>query len=271
MDGAVTAYDVHTLQPVATIADTKGCTCFAIHEKSSILVVPLKRKLALYVWQGSGFVPRREIALTDFPKNITCAANMLIIGQKRHYEAIDLTSFAMSRLIDVEKDYKMVTLELPQSPLRNASLILSIGLQGILMDMATIAAGNAATGSAGSPNPAAATNRSNSDRLEWAGPPVSMHRLSPYLLTLLQDSVEVHSESSLIPLQRIKFPAGSASAVLSLATCILGNPNQGIEHSFVCNGDQLFYLKMVPLPIQVSLLLDYYPPFLVAHVCVTRR
>ena len=281
VDGAITAYDLHTAQMITTIAETKGCLGFAVHEKSSILVVAIKRKLALYVWQGAGFVPRREISLADFPKTIACAANMIVVGYKRHYESVDLTSFATARLLDVDKEHRMVCLEvihllspnlfalfdtdpclellscqLPQSPLRNTSLILSIGLQGVLIDIS----GGQASGASGSGGVVPSATQTSlvtktgglGDRLEWASAPVVMHRLTPYILTLLSDSVEVHNEASLMSLQRIRFTAGSASATLSSTTCLIGGPSSGVENGFVCSGDQLWMLRMYPLTDQVS-------------------
>jgi hypothetical protein len=193
MDGAVTAYDIHTLQQVASIQDTKGCVGFAIHEKSSVLIVAIKRKLALYVWQGSGFVPRKEIAVAEFPKFVFCAANMVVVGYKRHYESTDLTSFATSRLLDVDKEHRMVCLELPQSPLRNNSIILSVAQQGVVVDISALSSTSSVSMTSSSSSSSASSSRSsgNVDRLEWSGAPVSLHRLTPYLLTLLPDSVEV--------------------------------------------------------------------------------
>ena len=79
-----------------------------------------------------------------------------------------------------------------------------------------------------------------------------MHRLTPFLVSLLADSVEVHNEANLTSLQRIRFPAGSASSSLSLSTCVIGGAVDGLEHAFVCTGDQLIMLRMIPLTQQVA-------------------
>lgn len=155
---------------------------------------------------------------------------------------------------------RCVCVQLPPSPLRGHSLILSIGQQGVVVDISSSAAAGTTTSSTGavvlsSSGPISSSSGSRSsggvgDRMEWAGQPVAMHRLTPFLLTLLTDSVEVHNEASLMALQRIKFPAGSASASLSMATCLIGGAS-GMDQAFVSTGDQLIMLRMVPLNQQV--------------------
>ena len=63
-------------------------------------------------------------------------------------------------------------------------MLLSVGVQGVVLDVS----GGAASGTTG----LSASTLEN--RMEWAGPPVSVHRLTPFLLTLLSDAVEVHDE-----------------------------------------------------------------------------
>jgi hypothetical protein len=49
--------------------------------------------------------------LSDAPKAVYCLSHTVIIGQKRHYETVDVTTSEMSRLLDVERDQKMVCVE----------------------------------------------------------------------------------------------------------------------------------------------------------------
>ena len=72
-----------------------------------------KKKLLAYSWQAPGFVLSREyLLLQDIPKSIQYICNTyVVIGYKRHYEYLDLITGAMTRLFDVEKEHKMVALQ----------------------------------------------------------------------------------------------------------------------------------------------------------------
>ena len=70
---------------------------FSISERNSLLAVLNKKKLTLYLWQGTNFIIRKELNLPDAAKTILCSQNAVIVGYKRHYEAIDLTSLSYFR------------------------------------------------------------------------------------------------------------------------------------------------------------------------------
>ena len=70
---------------------------FSISERNSLLAVLNKKKLTLYLWQGTNFIIRKELNLPDAAKTILCSQNAVIVGYKRHYEAIDLTSLSSFR------------------------------------------------------------------------------------------------------------------------------------------------------------------------------
>lgn len=81
--------------------------------------------------------------------------------------------------------------------------------------------------------------------------------MNPFILSVLCDSaIEIHDLASLAVLQRISI---SSPAPHSLSLCICSDdsskcgpvPNFA-HHAFVCNGEQLSVLKMIPIAAQVS-------------------
>ena len=94
--------------------DTKGCHLFSINERNFTIVVANKKKMALYAWQlgqNAGFVIRKEATLPDTPKSLYYIQNAIIIGFKRNYEAVDVNTFSSSRILDVDKDQRMICIE----------------------------------------------------------------------------------------------------------------------------------------------------------------
>lgn len=81
-------------------------TCFQVG-----LAAVNKKKLSHHIWQMPGFSPRRDFNLSDVPKNICFVRNSVIIGYKKFYECLDLNSGVTSRILDVEKENKMIILE----------------------------------------------------------------------------------------------------------------------------------------------------------------
>jgi hypothetical protein len=122
-------------------------------------------------------------------------------------------------------------------------------MQGVILDSEAVTQGQSF--SYGSPN---------EERLEWSALPITIQQLNPFLLSMLVDStIEIHSLASLLPLQKISIPNPSSS-ILSLTTCLEESTptvHSLGQHAFICNGDQLSALKMIPLPTQVLSTLYY--------------
>jgi hypothetical protein len=99
----------------------------------------------------------------------------------------------------------------------------------------------------------------NEERIEWIAPPTSVHILNPFLLSLLSDgSVEIHDLAGLSSIQRIQI--SSNPYALSLAVCPFdnratnnnNNSSNFSNHAYLCNGEQLSVLRMIPLISQVG-------------------
>lgn len=111
IDGMIYAYDSQFYQQMATIPDSKGCHLYAVNELAKMIVVANKKKLTQYSWQEPGFQMKKEFNLSDVPKNIYCIAGSVIIAYKKYYECLDVNTGGLSRILDVEKEHKMVIIE----------------------------------------------------------------------------------------------------------------------------------------------------------------
>lgn len=68
VESLLTAYDLHTYELICQVPETKGCTNFSAHERSSSLVVATaKMRLAVYLWQGNARLD--ELALPTNPSS----------------------------------------------------------------------------------------------------------------------------------------------------------------------------------------------------------
>ena len=83
-----------------------------------MIAVGSKRKLSSYSWTATStsltgnFQFRKEmINLPESPRNIIFVSNGIIVGYKRSYESIDINTFISTKILDVDKDQKMLCLE----------------------------------------------------------------------------------------------------------------------------------------------------------------
>lgn len=107
----VTAFDSQYSQSLGAVAEQKGSHCYSVNEQSRFLVLANKKKLFQYAWQAPGFVPIREYNLADVPKSLLCVRNAVIIGYRKHYECLDLITGNATRILDVEREHKMLITE----------------------------------------------------------------------------------------------------------------------------------------------------------------
>lgn len=203
-----------------------------------------KKKLSHYTWLAPGFNLRKEFNLSDVPKAIFHIAGSAIVGYKKYYELLDLNTGTTSRLLDIDREHKLIVLEVPGGGIRRDSVLLSIGTQGLLIDTDALLAG-------GYVNPSSPTV----DRIEFSSQPVAVHVMSPFLLTVLGDAIEVHDLLTLVPLQKIPVTSTNPLTCTVLVEDVLrglASNSPFAYHAFVCNGEQLLALRMSPLPAQVN-------------------
>ncbi len=111
VEGFIVVYDSDNFTTLGQINESKGVTQFSVHEPSSLLCTISKRKVSLFLWQGFGFILRREIQLPDTPKMSYCMENMIILGHKKYYDILETATYSTSKLLDFDKENKMVAIE----------------------------------------------------------------------------------------------------------------------------------------------------------------
>lgn len=156
-------------------------------------------------------------------------------------------------------------MQLPTSVLRPESLLLSAGQQGVLLELDRVLAGESFP-----------FGTSAEERLQWSAAPQSVHFLRPFLISLLPESVEVHDLGSLAPVQRIFMSSAATSLPLSFCSCTLeqtapasmtmsmsmtamnaggsnrsSSSSRSMTYGYICSGEQVQVLKMVPVVQQV--------------------
>jgi hypothetical protein len=93
-----------------------GTTLYNINEKAAILCVSQKHKMKIFHWQSGigGFILRREMSYSESPRAILCiggSTGSIIVGFKKHYEVTDLQTYNAVRLLEFEKEHRLVAFE----------------------------------------------------------------------------------------------------------------------------------------------------------------
>lgn len=135
IDGMITVFNLDTLEIFQQLAGSKGCTLYSTNEDTNLLLAAGKRKIDVYVWEDAhGLSHRREITLNESPKLVSCLSSgtAAILGHKRTYEYVSLIpksspAAGTVKMMDVNRDHRMVTLELPAIRTRASSVLLSNG------------------------------------------------------------------------------------------------------------------------------------------------
>ena len=91
-DSLITLYDVRTYEILCQLPETKGCTLFSVQQRNCTLAVVNKKKLSYYLWNASSLEFITDRALPDTPKLMHCLSQSVILGYRRHYEAVDIPS-----------------------------------------------------------------------------------------------------------------------------------------------------------------------------------
>jgi hypothetical protein len=241
-DSFIVVYDSDNFTALGQINESKGVLNYSVHERTSLLCTISKRKVSLFLWQGFGFIMRREIPLADTPRVSYCLDGMILLGHKRWYEAMDTSAYATTRLLDVDKEHKMICQELPATNRRPKSVLISTNSQsGTLLAIRTTPSGSSGfVHDAGS-------------RMEWAQPVSQVRLLMPFLVSFESDGIEIHDVGSLAPLQRIPLLGAVSMAVSGFSAGRNRSKGSGI---FVGTQDQLYHYSMIPIATQIKILME---------------
>ena len=97
-------------------------------------------------------------------------------------------------------------------------------------------------------------------RLEWSSSPIIINYIQPFIVRILNDSIEIHDIITLTSLQRIPLqPLQSTSSFTSniinysFNSCYI-DPLSGIEYGYLCNNESIHIIRMIPLSIQIKTL-----------------
>jgi hypothetical protein len=106
---------MHTFAALNQMPETKGTTLYDINEKACLLCVSQKHKLKIFQWQSGlgGFLLRREVSYPESPRTLLCISgtNNLLVGLKKHYEILDLQSYNSTKVVEFEKEHRLVAFE----------------------------------------------------------------------------------------------------------------------------------------------------------------
>ena len=89
-DSVISAYDISTYDLICTVPDSKGCTLFSTQERESLLVTINRKKISFYLWQSNSFEFCGDRSLGDVPRMVRCTLRCVVLGYRRHYEAVDV-------------------------------------------------------------------------------------------------------------------------------------------------------------------------------------
>jgi hypothetical protein len=118
--------------------------------------------------------------MTETPRFLKCISGAVIIGYKSHYEMLAFSNYSSSHLLDFEREHTMVGCEMPAIPdLKPARILLSIGLQGVLLDSSQ-----------------SIKTVTFHERVVWSTTPEQVALTQPYhLISLQRGFLEVHGFS----------------------------------------------------------------------------
>ena len=111
MEGILTAYDLNFYSLLQTLTETKSCTSYAIHENEKLICVIIGRRIIVYQRIDNNFIILNDIPTSETPRAITYTSTSLIVGYKRHYEVMDLHLNSAIRILDFEKEHRMICFE----------------------------------------------------------------------------------------------------------------------------------------------------------------
>ena len=92
------------------------------------------------------------------------------------------------------------------------------------------------------------------ERIEWLSSPLVVSLLSPYLVSILNDAVEIHDLVNFQSLQHITVSSLSAQEISYCSSFVELSTNTQ-QFGFICNGEQLSILKLIPISRQVHYML----------------
>nr|XP_018917958.1 PREDICTED: vam6/Vps39-like protein [Bemisia tabaci] len=225
------------------LSKTKGATLFTLHlkeftsmtGKTAIYVrmcVAVKRKLLFYYWKKGEFLELREdIVLPDVPRALAWCADSICVGFKNDYVLYQLHHEPEAGSEENTNSPKKKDLfpvgkqpEPSITPLNDDSFIVGKDFGSVIIDTK----GNVAVEHA----------------VKWSQTPSSLANDDPYLLAVLNETVEVRSVEPALLVQTIPFAKPKL-----ICRC-----KRGL--TYVASSEQVWCLVWNPISKQIQLLLE---------------
>ncbi|CBJ28092.1 conserved unknown protein [Ectocarpus siliculosus] len=262
LDGQLTAYDMYTYRPLASVPSTRGASCFCVDEERRLVFVANKKRLQVLAWQAVSLAPRRDFPLPETPRSMALVPEdadgpagssgpKLVLALRKEYSVMDATTGALSPALLLSDRDQLdasassmtssisglggggssshgVILPVPASSARGARVLLSSGSRGLLVDL---------------------VGRGHEERLTWTAPPLSVCLSTAFFVAALPRQVEVHDLASLAPLQTFDLPGATC-----MTTCPVGGGRGDL--TYVATANSVNLLKLIPIEFQVETLAE---------------
>eukprot|EP00752_Nemacystus_decipiens_P012161 g10780.t1 len=260
LDGQLTAYDLYTYRPLASVPSTRGASCFCVDEARRLVFVANKKRLQVLAWQAVSLAPRREFPLPETPRSMALVPGdadasggssgpKLVLSLRKEYSVMDATTGALSPALLLSDRDQLdasassmsssvtglggssghgIILPVPASSARGARVLLSSGSRGLLVDL---------------------VGRGHEERLTWSAPPLSVCLSTAFFVAALPRQVEVHDLASLAPLQTFDLSGSTC-----MTTCPVGGGSGDL--TYVATANSVNLLKLIPIEFQVETLAE---------------
>ena len=193
--------DLRTLDLKAQLLKTRGTSNFSLlyDPTRSLLCCSMKNRLALFRWDGDGFVDWREVKFADAIRCHAWCGDFLCVATGRKYVIVSLSSGTEKELFDSNTASPTICC-LPN----NKELLLGRDNMNVFQD------------SQGRP--------SRKYGLKWPEPPTMIGYLFPYLIAALPKSVEVQLMETQTTVQTLSLRASHMLACnASMSVFVVAN------------------------------------------------
>ena len=231
-DNVVSIHDLDSFTLKCVLNKTRGATFFAVdlqkHKKSTVfdptptftlrMCVCVRKRLMLFIWRNNQFEDfGEELGIPDVAKTVAWAGDSLCVGFKRDYYLIKTTTGQLKDLFGTGKN-----LEPSISILKDGSLVLGRDEVTVFID------------SEGKPAKKKAP--------VWTDIPSAVDFYDPYMIGILPKYVEIRTVDPRALVQSIEL---SKPRLISHG-----------KHIYVASSTHVWRLVPVPIPMQISQLLQ---------------
>ena len=197
VDGLIRVLDLLTLTPRAKLDSTKECYMFCTnrHQLTSSssspalsLCVALRRKLLFFRWEGNGFRAVSEVPMLSSVKAAEFVSkNSCMVGTSKDYVVIQIDSSTVTEMFPVGKRGKPIIALLPDD-----EVLLAKDNQGIFVS------------ADGRPT------RDEASSIVFADAPLDVVYSHPYIISMLNASVEVRNLTTRTLIQTVDCKSGKS-------------------------------------------------------------